>query len=293
MPRLFCFGLGYTAQTVATRLAAQGWRVAGTVRTAEKAAALRAQGIDAHVFDGTAPVPRDALDGTTHILDSIPPDRPDQPLGDPNRPRSLLDVHHDDLVALPGLAWIGHLSTTGVYGDRAGAWVTEAEPPDAVAPRGRIRMALEARWWAAGRQAGLPVHVFRLSGIYGPGRSVLDQLRAGTARRIHKHLQVFSRIHVQDIATILIASMGRPNPGQAYLVGDDEPAPAGEVVAFGAQLLGQAPPPELPFDTAPLSDMARSFYSASKRISNRRVKLELGVHLAFPTYREGLTALMA
>jgi nucleoside-diphosphate-sugar epimerase len=279
MPRLFCFGLGYTALVLARRLQARGWRVAGTCRGADKAAALQAAGIEAHLFDnGRKLADADgALAGTTHLLSSVPPDERDP----------VLAAHGADIARLAP-EWIGYLSTTGVYGDRAGGWVDEGSELKPVGERGRRRVAAETEWLAL----GLPVHLFRLAGIYGPGRNALDQARAGAARRIVKPGQVFSRIHVEDIATVIEASMARPNPGAAYNVCDDDPAPPQDVVAEACRLLGIAPPPEIAFEQAELSPMGRSFYEESKRVANRRIKQELGVRLRYPTYREGLAALL-
>jgi nucleoside-diphosphate-sugar epimerase len=279
MPRLFCFGLGYTALVLARRLQARGWRVAGTCGGADKAAALQAAGIEAHLFDnGRKLADADgALAGTTHLLSSVPPDERDP----------VLAAHGADIARLAP-EWIGYLSTTGVYGDRAGGWVDEGSELKPVGERGRRRVAAETEWLAL----GLPVHLFRLAGIYGPGRNALDQARAGAARRIVKPGQVFSRIHVEDIATVIEASMARPNPGAAYNVCDDDPAPPQDVVAEACRLLGIAPPPEIAFEQAELSPMGRSFYEESKRVANRRIKQELGVRLRYPTYREGLAALL-
>jgi len=277
--RLFVFGLGYSARVLARRLAARGFAVAGTARTPEQAARLAREGVATHVFSRAAPLPPEALAGTTHLLASIPPDE----AGDP-----ALDLHAGDIARLPDLAWAGYLSTTGVYGDRGGDWVDEDSPLAPSGARGARRVAAEAGWRA------LHAHVFRLAGIYGPGRSALDQLRAGTARRIVKPGQVFSRIHVADIATVLEASIARPEPGAVYNVCDDEAAPPQDVVAFAASLLGVPPPPEIAFaDAAPtMSPMALSFFADNRRVANRRIKERLGVRLAYPDYRAGLTAIL-
>ena len=282
--RLFCFGLGFSALTLARALPA-GWQVAGTCRSAEACARCSAEGIEAHRFDGSAP-PADAgrwLEGATHLLTSVPPDED----GDP-----VLRQFGEAIAAAEGLRWIGYLSTTGVYGDRGGGWVDEDTPPAPNSPRSRRRAEAEQAWLELWRAHGRPVHVFRLAGIYGPGRSAIDQLRAGTARRIVKPGQVFSRIQVADIANVLLASMARPNPGAVYNVCDDEPAPAHEVVTYAAALLGIEPPPEQPFEDAGLSPMARSFYADNRRVRNDRIKRELGVRLHYPSYREGLRALV-
>lgn len=278
-PRLFCFGYSFSAAFLARRLRPRGFRVAGTAREADRVADLQAAGIEAYRFDGTAALPAGALDGATHILASIPPDG----AGDP-----ALRWHGADLARRPGLTWIGYLSTTGVYGNSGGAWVDETTPVAPLTERARRRVAAEAAWQALTPSA----HVFRLAGIYGPGRSALDQVRAGTARRVVKPGQAFSRIHVADIALALEASIGRPDPGAVYNLCDDEPAASADVVAFAAGLLGRAPPPAVPFEAAQLSDMARSFYGESRRVSNAKVKRELGLSLLYPTYREGLRALV-
>jgi len=282
-PHLFCFGLGYSAGFLARNLQAQGWRVSGTCRSAEKAAKLRDQGIAAHLFDRGRPLDdaAAALRGVTHLLSSVPPDE----AGDP-----VLDLHRDviDTVA-PKLAWIGYLSTTGVYGDRAGGWVDEDSALTPSGERGRRRVAAERAW------LGLrpPAHLFRLAGIYGPGSSALDTVREGRAKRVVKPGQVFSRIHVEDIVQVLEASMARPSPGTAYNVCDDDPAPPAEVIAHACALLGVAPPPEVPFAEANLSPMARSFYDDNKRVDNTRIKRALGVTLRYPSYRAGLQAILA
>jgi nucleoside-diphosphate-sugar epimerase len=282
--RLFCFGLGYTALALARSLAAEGWRIAGTTRDAPKQARLAAEGFEMHRFDRDRPLqePAAALAGATHVLTSIAPDE----FGDP-----VLAHHLADLRRCASLAWVGYLGTTGVYGDRGGAWVDEADPVAPTTARARRRVAAEGHWQAS----GLPVHVFRLAGIYGPGpgRNALEAVRAGTARRIVKPGQVFGRVHVDDIVQVLRASMARPNPGAVYNVADDEPAPAQDVIAFACTLLGIEPPPEVPYEAAELSPMARSFYADNRRIDNARIKGELGVRLRHPTYREGLQALLA
>ena len=284
MKRLFVFGLGYSATTLARRLMAEGWHVAGTVRGAEKAGALRAEGIEALVFDGTRaerPV-AEAIAASSHLLSSISPGEE----GDP------VLMTHRDVIAGAHLKWLGYLSTIGVYGDSGGAWIDEdtvPEPPNARTVR---RVAAEADWLVLGAGSGVPTAIFRIAGIYGPGRNQLLQLRNGTAKRLVKPGQVFNRIHVEDIATSVAASMARPPAeGRIYNLADDLPMPPQDVVTFAAGLIGIEPPPETDFATAELSPMARSFYSSSKRVSNARIKDELGVKLRYPTYREGLMAL--
>jgi nucleoside-diphosphate-sugar epimerase len=276
-PHLFCFGLGYAALALARRLTARGWRVSGTTRDADKAQALTAEGIETLVFERGRPIDPRRFAAASHILSAVPPDED----GDP-----VLDVHGADLARLAP-EWVGYLSTTGVYGDRAGGWVDETAALAPVGARGRRRVAAEAGWCAL----GLEPHIFRLAGIYGPGRSALDTVRAGRAQRIDKPGQVFSRIHVDDLAAVLEASIARPNPGAIYNVCDDEPAPPPDVIAYACRLLGVPAPPLIRFDDAALSAMARSFYGESKRVSNRRIKAELGVALRYPDYRVGLAAL--
>ena len=287
--RLFCFGHGYSAAALAARLASKGARIAGTSRTMEAVAALRRRGVDAYVFDGARPMAegREVLREATHVVVSVPPVTG---LGDP-----VLALHGDDLARSKTLRWLGYLSTTGVYGDRGGNWVDEATLPCPSGERGEARLDAESGWLALWRKRGVPVHVFRLAGIYGLGRSALDSVREGGAKRIDKPGQVFSRVHVEDIAAVLEASIDRPRPGAIYNVCDDEPAPPAEVIAFACDLLGVAPPPLVRFDDiAPtLSPMARSFYAENKRVSNALIKHELGVRLRYPDYRCGLRALLA
>ena len=276
------FGFGYCAQYMAPLLAAQGWQISATCRDADKAKRLTDNGITPLMLDG-APLSPAALDGVSHIVLSAAPDAQ----GDP-----ALPLLHDALAQnSDAVKWLGYLSTTGVYGDHAGAWIDEDTPPGPLGERGQRRVAAETAWGKLAAAHDLPIHYFRLAGIYGPGRNQLASLKAGTARRIDKAGQVFSRIHVEDIATILLASMNKPQPGRAYSVCDDEPAPPQEVVAYAATLLGLEPPPLIGFDAADLSPMAKSFYDENKRIKNTRIKQELGVTLKYPSYREGLRAL--
>ncbi|MEQ8701609.1 MAG: SDR family oxidoreductase [Bauldia litoralis] len=278
--QLYCFGFGYSAGRLLRRLGPDR-HAGGTSRSGGTRGGLR---LDAYSRDSPLPDPRARLARVTHILVSIPPDD----AGDP-----VADLHGDDLAALPNLRWLGYLSTTGVYGDTGGAWVDEDAPVSPGSERAARRAAAEQTWLGLWRDRGLPVHVFRLPGIYGPGRSAIDQLRAGTARRIDKPGQVFSRIHVDDIAATLQASMAAPDPGQIYNVADDEPAPQAEVVAHAAALLGIEPPPLIPVDDDSLSEMARSFYAECRRVSNARIKQALGVTLQYPSYREGLASILA
>lgn len=282
---LFVFGLGFSAQALSTELMAQGWEVRGTTRSAEKSASLARAGIEAALFDSETPlVDTNVLDGVTHLLSSVPPG----PDSDP-----VLRHHGAEIgVRAAQFSWAGYLSTTGVYGDRGGDWVDETSTRDPASERGQRRVEAEDGWSALSRNHGLPIHLFRLAGIYGPGRNALETVRQGTARRIIKPGQVFSRTHVRDIAAVLMASINRPNPGAAYNVCDDDPAPPQDVVLHACELLGVTPPPEIPFEEAELSEMARSFYSESKKVSNARIRDELGVTLTYPDYRAGLAALL-
>ncbi len=284
MTHLFCFGLGYSAQRTAQRLAERGWRVSGTSTSAEGIANLQRAGFDVVLFDGThaSPEAGPLLAQATHVLLSIPPG----PNGDP------AFVHYGEAVAASkSIAWIGYFSTVGVYGDAAGGWVSEDEDARPASSRGKLRLAAERTWQTLGETSGKRVDIFRLPGIYGPGRSAIEDVKAGTARRLVKPGQVFNRIHVEDIAAAVIAAIDKGAPGQVYNVTDDEPGPPQDVVTYAAELLGRSPPPEIDFATADLSPMARSFYSESKRVSNARLKRELLPHLAYPTYREGLAAI--
>ncbi len=282
-PVLLSFGHGYSAQVLARRLMAQGWQVIGTTRSEEKAEAIRATGAEAMIWPRIKCGP--LLDFATHILVSAGPESGSDP--------TLMHCAGALGARADQFDWVGYLSTTGVYGDRGGDWVNETSECTPATKRGKSRLAAEREWLAYRREIGLPVQIFRLAGIYGPGRGPFAKLRAGTARRIIKPGQVFSRTHVEDIATVLEASIERPHPGAVYNVCDDEAAPPEDVIAHAASLLGLPAPPVEPFDTAEMTAMARSFYAESKRVSNQRIKSELGVELVYPTYREGLAALLA
>jgi nucleoside-diphosphate-sugar epimerase len=283
MNHLLCFGLGFSASVLAARLSAGGWSITATSRSAPGAEAIRKLGYRGFVFDGTAPLPPEAFDGVSHVLASAPP-------GDDGDP--VLRQHAGDLARRArSIRWVGYLSTTGVYGDHGGGIVSEETPLTPNTERGRKRLLAETQWRDLWRDQALPVHIFRLAGIYGPGRNQLLSLLDGTAKRVIKPGQVFSRIHVEDIASVLEASLARPRPGRAYNVCDDEASPPQDVVEYGAKLLGLPVPPAIPFEKAQLSAMARSFYADSKRVSNARIKQELGVKLSYPSYREGLAAI--
>ena len=275
---LISFGHGYSAAALAKRLLPQGWRISGTTRSAETAEKLRAEGINPLIFG--SPEIEEALASATHFLTSIAPDRD----GDP-----VLRQYRTAIAGAP-LEWAGYLSTTGVYGDHQGGWVDETTPLTPSTERGRARVKAEAEWKAI---PGLPLHIFRLAGIYGPGRGPFEKVRNGTARRIIKEGQVFSRTHVDDIAQVLEGSINHPNPGAAYNVCDDDPAPPEDVLAHAAHLLGLPPPPEVAYDEAEMTPMARSFYAESKRVRNDRIKSELCVRLIHPDYRSGLASILA
>ena len=285
-PFLFCFGLGYSATALARRLLSEGWRVAGTSQQAEPAA--RDDGIPVFPFARDRPLTETAaaaLTQATHVLVSIPPDS----VGDP-----VLGGCGDALTAASNLGWIGYLSTTGVYGDTAGAPVDEESSLAPTSRRSQWRVAAERDWLAFGAWRGVAVQVFRLAGIYGPGRNAFDRLRAGQAQRIDRPGHRFGRIHVDDIANVLRASMERPRAGRVYNVSDDEPAEPEKVIACAAELLGMPPPPLIPFGEAALtmSAMALSFWLDNRVVVNRRLHEELGVRLTYPTYREGLKAIL-
>ncbi len=283
--KLLILGVGYSAGFFAREALSRGWEVTGTVRTAEKAARLSGEGIRTLVFDGfavSAPLAA-AVAEAEAVLVSVQPGEG----GDPAFQRLGLA-----LEAAPALRWIGYLSTIGVYGDHGGAWIDEATAPRP-SFRSQLRLQIERDWLALGERTGKAVQIFRLSGIYGPGRNPIVKLRTGTATRLVKPGQVFNRIHVDDIAGVLMASIAAPRPGAIYNVTDDEPAPPQDVVVHAAALAGLTPPPETPFDPAKLSPMAASFYGENKRVSNALVKREFGYAFRYPTYRDALPVLLA
>ena len=272
-------GHGYSAGFLTPLLRAEGWQVTGTARgnparvAAAGAAPLLGPGDDAAL--------RAAIADADAVLVSVGPDQGADP---------VLPAFGESIArARPG--WLGYLSTTGVYGDQAGAWVDETVPCAPSTRRGRERLAAEQGWQALARTHDLPLHIFRLAGIYGPGRGPFAKLQARTARRIVKPGQIFSRIHAEDIAQVLLASIKAPCPGAIYNVCDDDPAPPEAVIGHAAELLGLPLPPAEDFATAEMTPMARSFYAESKRVANHRIKRELGVTLRHPDYRAGLAAL--
>src|SRR5262245_42882564 len=279
--QLFCFGYGYSAEALARKLSPRLDGVAGT-QTNPEAGQEAGAVLAPYKGDGPSAEVRSLLAGTTHLLVSIPPDLE----GD-----AVLRDFAGDIAALPDLAWIGYLSTVGVYGDAKGAWVDEESPVRPLSERSLRRAEAERAWLDFGTQTARRVEVFRLAGIYGPGRNVLANLKAGTARRIVKPGQVFNRIHVDDIARVLAAAIDKDTGARVFNVSDDEPAPPEDVVAYAAELLGLPVPIALAFEAAGLSGMAASFWSECKRVRNDRIRRDLGVELLYPTYREGLRAL--
>lgn len=289
-PRLFIFGAGYSGQPLALHMLERHWDVVGTTRSPEKTAALSAEGITALIFEGSpTPEIRDALASTTHLLVSI---APSHGMGSKQSGSASLDpvleaFGSDIRERMPRLEWIGYWSTVGVYGDHGGDWVDEEAECRPASRRAQMRVEAEAQWQLLGRHTGIPTAIMRLGGIYGPGRNAFLKLEEGTAKRIVKPGQVFSRIHVEDIAgsTALLAEK---RIGGIFNIADDEPGPPQDVIAFAARLMGLEPPPEVSFEEADMSPMARSFYSDNKRIANARIK-EAGYRFAHPDYRTALT----
>nr|WP_273500985.1 SDR family oxidoreductase [Paracoccus sphaerophysae] len=281
MMRLVVLGHGYSAGFLTRLLVPQGWTVTGTTR--DDPARVAAAGAQPLLWPGDEAAIRTELARADAILVSAGPG----PEGDP----ALRDFA--EAIAASPARWLGYLSTTGVYGDHGGGWVDETTPLTPSTRRGHERVAAEAAWQRLAADHGLPLHIFRLAGIYGPGRGPFEKLRSGTARRIVKPGQVFSRIHAEDIAQVLTASIARPDPGAIYNVCDDEPAPPEQVLETAATLLGVPVPPAEDFATAEMTPMARSFYAESKRVANDRIKRDLGVALRYPDHRAGLLALLA
>jgi nucleoside-diphosphate-sugar epimerase len=280
---LLVFGHGYSAAALSARLVPEGWRVIGTTRRREKLAEMAALGVEGRIWPGDDL--SDVLDEASHILLSAAPGEE----GDP-----VLNALGEEIAGLGAdIDWLGYLSTTAVYGDHQGGWVDEETDLTPATRRGRLRVEAERDWTVLSSSAGLPLHIFRLAGIYGPGRGPFAKVRAGTARRIIKDGQVFSRIHVEDIAQVLYASIKAPRDGAIYNLCDDEAAPPEDVIGLAAEMLGLPVPEAVNYAEADLTPMARSFYAESKRVKNDLIKSELGVRLLFPTYREGLAALLA
>ena len=276
---LFCFGYGYSAKCLAPHLIKRGWVVSATSRS-----------ITEHPFDGVTVVDfdkinKDTLKHVTHILVSVPPNSH----GDP-----VLLKHTRLINDLPNLHWVGYLSTTGVYGNTDGALVNECSPLNPTNERSKLRLLAEKSWLGLSNSYGLPVHLFRLAGIYGSGRNTLKRVMAGRAQRIELPGQKFSRVHVEDMARVLIASMTNREPGEVYNVCDDEPASQSDVVEYSCKILGIKPPALISFEEAKkkMSPMTLSFWKDNRRVDNTKIKNNLGVSLLYPTYRAGLTAIL-
>ncbi|MCB1528070.1 MAG: SDR family oxidoreductase [Hyphomicrobiaceae bacterium] len=287
--RLFCFGLGFSARALIERLDRRDWQIAGTVRDAEAADRWHSDGVEALIFDGKAQTPgiEEAIAGATHILISVPPDAPPpEGLGDPVLAHYAMALSH-----AANLNWVGYLSTVGVYGDHDGGWVDETTRAAPVSRRSHHRRAAEMAWEAFSAETGKRVIIFRLAGIYGPGRSALENVMKGRARRIIKPGQRFNRIHVEDIARVVLASMVGHGTAPILNVSDDLPAPPQDVIALAAELMGVPLPPEVAFDDADLSAMAKSFYGENKQVRNDLLKSDLGLTLRYATYKEGLQSL--
>ncbi len=283
----FFFGLGFSSQKAAQVMHASGQFVdtLGTVRSAEKAIALTDCYHRALVFDGTAPGPDVGAalrSGVTHVVLSIAPDAD----GDP-----VLRHHRADLDAATDLQWLCYYSTVGVYGDFGGDWIDETVPLVPRNMRSDYRVIAEQQWRDYAAQRGVPLTILRLAGIYGPGRSTFDKLREGTARRVIKPGQVFNRIHVEDIARITLLAAEK-RLGGTFNMADDEPAPPQDVIEYAARMIGMPVPPDLPFETAEMTPMQKSFYRDNKRVSNRAIKAALGIEMLYPDYRAGLAQIL-
>ncbi len=283
---LFCFGYGYCCDYLGHALQTMPeWDIAGTTRDSDKKKAMQNRGVRAYLYDQEKPL-ADAgyiLRDATHLLISTPPDAD----GDP-----VFMRYADDIAAMKNLQWIGYLSTIGVYGHRQGAWVDENCPPMPTNERSQRRLKAEDQWISLAENHNLPLHIFRLAGIYGPGRSALDSIRAGVAKRVEKEGHIFNRIHVEDVAGAIMASFDVEDSSGIYNLSDCEPAPSHEVIAYGCELLGRPVPPIIDFELAELSLMARSFYNDNKRVRSEKITNALGYELKYKNFREGLKACM-
>jgi len=282
-PTLLVFGGGWLGEAAARKAMRRSHRAILTSRDAARRATLAAGGFGALDPDD-APALDEAVAAASAILITAPP----EPDGCPGLRRVIPAVTRT--AAFPD--WIGYVSSTAVYGDRGGGWAFEDDPLNAASLEGARRVRAERDWLDAGQGMGLTVQIFRLPALYGPGRSPLERLRDGTARLVRKPGQVFNRVHVDDAVSGLFASMARPRPGAAYTLCDDEPAPADVVMEWAADRLGLPRPPEIDLDDPSVSDAMRRFYLDSKRLSNARAKAELGWRPRYPTFREGLEAML-
>ena len=281
---LFCFGLGYTGQHLANKLYDLGWQIKGTAQTTKPLEYIDNRDIQSFPFGGKKPIdPLKLLSGTvSHLISCIPPND----CGDP-----VIRHHTKNIIEAENIKWVGYLSTTGVYGNRDGKWVDENDAPRPSNIRSQNRLSAERSWLSLWEQYKVPVHIFRLAGIYGPERNVLSNIKQGNAKRIDKPNHLFSRIYVDDIVQILFASMCNPNPGRIYNVCDDEAAAPSDVIEYGCRLLQVKAPPLQPFKAKQLSPMARTFWMENRLVSNARIKSELGIELQYPNYRKGLSAI--
>ena len=284
--KLFCFGYGYVAEHLASALKKHddSWQICGTTRDIDKLNLMREDGIKAYLYSEETPFhdPFLILNGVTHILISIPPNKQ----GD-----IVFQTHARDILKIPTIEWIGYCSSTSIYGNRDGEWVDETAEVKPTSERGSKRARAESAWLKMRRIAGIPINIFRLSGIYGVGRSALDGVRAGNTRRIHKKDHAFNRIHVDDIVQTMIASMSQPKPGDIYNLADNDPAPSHELIAYACKLLGQTPTPLVEYEDIDMAPMARSFYKENKRVKNDKIKSKLGIQLKYPDYKSGLDSI--
>lgn len=290
-PHLLVLGYGYSARRVGARCLAAGWRVSGTSRTPRGVRELEEAGIQGIRFEAGDPGGdgarlREALASASHLLVAHPP--PEEGDRIPGEVREGVETGSRNRR----LGWVGLLSTTGVYGDRGGGWVDETTEPRPGAPRTRRRLEFEEAWSGLASRLDLPLQLFRVAGIYGPGRSPLDRVRSGRARRIVKEGSVFNRIHVDDLAGAVLAGMAHPEATGVFNLADGEPASSHEVLGYAAELLGVEPPPEVPWEEARLSPMGESFFAEDRRVRSRRVQEELGYRLLHPGYRQGLKAIL-
>ncbi len=284
---LFCFGLGFTGSALVRNIQTKGWTVSGTCREKAQQDVWHGTGVQAHYFDGgeVSETIVNTVRKASHVLITIPPHKE---VGD-----VVFKHFENSLSGSSQLQWLGYLSTTGVYGNRDGDWVDETSELKPGFDHQRRRVEAENQWRNLYREHQVPVHIFRLAGIYGPGRNLLQRVRAGTARRIDQPGLVFNRIHVADVVQVLCASMEQPHPGAVYNVSDDLPSSPAEAVVFACDLLGVEAPPLTALEEAGLSKMGRGFYQTNKRVGNRKIKEELGVQLQYPDYKVGLRELLA
>jgi nucleoside-diphosphate-sugar epimerase len=282
--QIFCFGFGFSAQGLARNLSSLEWKIGGTCREEAKQIELFQRGWEGFIFDGNGSNSKlpEFFRESSHLLISIPPKPTD----------FVLDNFILDILKKKDWQWIGYLSTTGVYGDKGGEVVTEASELNPTINRAKKRLDAENGWLKLFAEHDLPVHIFRCVGIYGPGRNPLETVRKGLGKRIDKAGYKFSRVHVDDLASVLIASINKPNPGSIYNVCDDQPIESRHVTEYACELLKTDLPPLIPFDDANLSEMAKSFYLDRKTISNQKIKDELGVKLKYPNYKVGLECLL-